>query len=82
MDDELRVAVQENVSASRLEALGLARGMRLLKEDGIRLVRDGLHHPRGGAPGSERLSTKVRLSGDPRGCKHPPLCPGGRVSST
>jgi type II secretory ATPase GspE/PulE/Tfp pilus assembly ATPase PilB-like protein len=41
MDDEVRAAVQENVSASRLEALGVAQGMRLLKEDGIRMIREG-----------------------------------------
>jgi type II secretory ATPase GspE/PulE/Tfp pilus assembly ATPase PilB-like protein len=41
MDEELRVAVQQDASASRLENLGLKRGMRLLKEDGIRLVREG-----------------------------------------
>ena len=45
LDDELRMAVQENVSARRLEALGIARGMRLLKEDGIRLIREGTTTP-------------------------------------
>ena len=45
MDDELRVAVQQDASASRLESLGIARGMRLLKEDGIRLIREGLTTP-------------------------------------
>jgi general secretion pathway protein E len=45
MDDEIRTAVQENASASHLEKLGLARGMRLLKEDGIRLIREGVTTP-------------------------------------
>jgi general secretion pathway protein E len=38
----LRAVVQQDASASRLESLGLERGMRLLKEDGIRVVRQGL----------------------------------------
>ena len=32
-------------SASRLESLGIAHGMRLLKEDGVRLIREGLTTP-------------------------------------
>jgi type II secretory ATPase GspE/PulE/Tfp pilus assembly ATPase PilB-like protein len=36
------VAVQQDASASHLERLGLERGMRLLKDDGIRVVQDGL----------------------------------------
>lgn len=42
MDEDLRAAVQEDASASKLEKLGLARGMRLLKDDGVRLVREGV----------------------------------------
>jgi general secretion pathway protein E len=42
MNEELRGAVQQDASASHLEALGLAQGMRLLKEDGIRLIREGV----------------------------------------
>jgi general secretion pathway protein E len=42
MDEALRGAVQENASASRLEALALAQGMCLLREDGLRVIREGL----------------------------------------
>jgi general secretion pathway protein E len=42
MSQDLRMAVQEDASAGRLEALGLAQGMRLLKEDGIRLIGEGV----------------------------------------
>ncbi len=42
MGDELRVAVQRDASASHLESFGLAQGMRLLKDDGLRVVREGL----------------------------------------
>ena len=42
MDEELRVAVQRDASASHLESLGVTRGMRLLKDDGLRVVREGL----------------------------------------
>lgn len=45
MDDEVRMAVQQNASASHLEKLGVARGMRLLKDDGIRLIRAGVTTP-------------------------------------
>jgi general secretion pathway protein E len=41
MDEELRAAVQQDASARRMESLGLSKGMRLLKDDGIRLVRKG-----------------------------------------
>ncbi|HZD03461.1 MAG TPA: ATPase, T2SS/T4P/T4SS family, partial [Longimicrobiales bacterium] len=41
MDDDLRAAVHDDRSAGRLTALARARGMRLLHEDGLRLVRDG-----------------------------------------
>ena len=42
MDDTLRHAVQEDASAKHLEGLGKEAGMRLLKEDGIRIIREGL----------------------------------------
>ena len=42
MDEALRVAVQQDASASHMERLGLERGMRLLKNDGIRVVQQGL----------------------------------------
>jgi type II secretion system protein E len=45
MDEGLREAVQQNASADQLEKLGLARGMRLLKDDGMRLIRDGITTP-------------------------------------
>jgi len=45
MDDEVRLAVQQNASASHLEKLGVARGMRLLKDDGMRLIRAGVTTP-------------------------------------
>jgi type II secretion system protein E len=45
MDDEVRMAVQKNASATHLEKLGVARGMRLLKDDGIRLIREGVTTP-------------------------------------
>ncbi len=46
MDEELRAAVQENASASLLERLGTDRGMRLLKDDGIRVIREGITTPK------------------------------------
>jgi general secretion pathway protein E len=42
MDEELRAVVHEDVSAGRITKLGLDKGMRLLREDGIRLVREGV----------------------------------------
>ena len=45
MDDDLRLAVQKDASASHLEGIGLAHGMRLLKDDGIRVIRAGLTTP-------------------------------------
>jgi general secretion pathway protein E len=42
MDETLRVALQQDASANRLERLGLERGMRLLKDDGVRVIREGL----------------------------------------
>jgi type II secretory ATPase GspE/PulE/Tfp pilus assembly ATPase PilB-like protein len=45
MDEELRGAVQHNASAGHLEAMGLERGMRLLKDDGLRLIATGVTTP-------------------------------------
>ncbi|MGW8266776.1 MAG: GspE/PulE family protein, partial [Longimicrobiales bacterium] len=42
MDEALRAAVQQDASANRLERLGLERGMRLLRDDGVRVVQEGL----------------------------------------
>jgi general secretion pathway protein E len=42
MDDELRAALHEDASAGRLGNMAVARGMRLLRQDGIRLVRAGV----------------------------------------
>jgi general secretion pathway protein E len=45
MDEDLRLAVQKDASAKHLESLGKAGGMRLLKEDGLRIVAAGLTTP-------------------------------------
>ncbi len=42
MDEELRAAIHEDASAGRLMRLALAKGMRLLRDDGLRLVREGV----------------------------------------
>jgi general secretion pathway protein E len=42
MDEDLRGALQQDASANRLERLGLEKGMRLLKDDGVRVIREGL----------------------------------------
>jgi type II secretion system protein E len=42
MDEELRVAVHEDVSAGRIARIGLEKGMRLLREDGLRLIAQGV----------------------------------------
>jgi general secretion pathway protein E len=41
MDDELRSALDHDASAGHLTKLARAKGMRLLHEDGLRLVREG-----------------------------------------
>jgi general secretion pathway protein E len=41
MDDELRAALDHDVSAGHLTKLARSKGMRLLHEDGLRLVREG-----------------------------------------
>jgi general secretion pathway protein E len=45
MDESLRTAVQQNASASHLERLGIDGGMRLLKEDGVRIIQEGITTP-------------------------------------
>ncbi len=42
MDEELRAALQQDVSAGQLARLAVDRGMRLLLDDGLRQVRAGL----------------------------------------
>jgi general secretion pathway protein E len=42
MDDELRTALHQDPSARRLGAMAVGKGMRLLREDGLRLVREGV----------------------------------------
>jgi general secretion pathway protein E len=42
MDDELRVAVHEDASAGHLEKIGLTKGMRLLRDDGVRVIAEGV----------------------------------------
>jgi general secretion pathway protein E len=42
LDDELRAAMHQDASAGRLASLGVAKGMRLLREDGMRLVHAGV----------------------------------------
>jgi general secretion pathway protein E len=42
MDDELRDALYKDASAGHLTRLARAKGMRLLKDDGIRLIREGV----------------------------------------
>jgi general secretion pathway protein E len=42
MDDELRTALDRNASAGHLTKLARNKGMRLLHEDGVRLIREGV----------------------------------------
>jgi general secretion pathway protein E len=42
MDDELRAALQRDASAGHLARMAVTKGMRLLREDGMRLVRTGV----------------------------------------
>jgi len=42
MDDEMRAAVHEDPSAGRLTRLAVGKGMRTLRDDGIRLIREGV----------------------------------------
>jgi type II secretory ATPase GspE/PulE/Tfp pilus assembly ATPase PilB-like protein len=42
MDDTLRRAVHEDASAGHLQDLAVVKGMRLLREDGIRQIRAGV----------------------------------------
>jgi general secretion pathway protein E len=41
MDEELRSAMHEDASAGRLARIAVGKGMRFLREDGVRLIRDG-----------------------------------------
>jgi general secretion pathway protein E len=41
MDEELRSAMHEDASAGRLARIAVDKGMRFLREDGVRLIRDG-----------------------------------------
>lgn len=45
MDDELRAALDQDAGAGPLTRLAQEKGMRLLHEDGVRLVRKGLTTP-------------------------------------
>jgi general secretion pathway protein E len=42
MDEQLRAAVHEDASAGNLEKIALSKGMRLLKNDGVRLMAEGV----------------------------------------
>jgi type II secretion system protein E len=42
MDEDLRTALHEDASAGRLTRMAVSKGMRLLKDDGIRLIRSGV----------------------------------------
>jgi general secretion pathway protein E len=42
LDDEMRTTLQQDVSAGHLTKLGLKKGMRLLREDGVRQMRAGV----------------------------------------
>ena len=42
MDEEMRVAVHEDAAAGRLTKIARAKGMVLLREDGLRLVGEGV----------------------------------------
>jgi general secretion pathway protein E len=42
MDDELRAALHQDAASRRLTNMAVGKGMRLLREDGMRLVRAGV----------------------------------------
>jgi type II secretory ATPase GspE/PulE/Tfp pilus assembly ATPase PilB-like protein len=42
MDNELRAEVQQRRGSEELRAMALAKGMRSLHDDGLRLVRKGV----------------------------------------
>ena len=42
MDEELRTAMHQDASAGHLSRLAVAKGMRLLRDDGIRLIGEGV----------------------------------------
>jgi len=45
MDDDLRMALDGDASSGRIEAMARERGMRLLREDGVRVIREGWTTP-------------------------------------
>lgn len=45
MDDDLRGALDSDASAGRIAAMARDKGMRLLREDGIRVIREGWTTP-------------------------------------
>jgi len=45
MDEELRVALHEDASAGSLTRMALTKGMRLLRQDGVRLIGLGVTTP-------------------------------------
>lgn len=42
LDDELRTTLHNDASAVRLNEIAIRKGMRLLRDDGLRLVREGV----------------------------------------
>ena len=42
IDDEIRKVLHEDASAGNLARMGVEKGMRLLRDDGLRLVREGM----------------------------------------
>jgi len=42
MDNELRVEVQQRRGSEELRTMAIAKGMRTLQDDGLRLVREGV----------------------------------------
>ena len=42
MDEDMRNVLHQDASAGRLARLGVEKGMRLLREDGVRLMRAGI----------------------------------------
>ena len=45
MDEEMRTALHTDPSAGRLARMAVAKGMRLLRADGVRLIREGMTTP-------------------------------------
>jgi type II secretory ATPase GspE/PulE/Tfp pilus assembly ATPase PilB-like protein len=42
MDNDLRLEVQRRRGSEELRAMGIAKGMRTLRDDGLRAARDGV----------------------------------------